>query len=90
MTDRLKSGLVSLLLLATTSPLLAQIEQSEPTHSPHKASFYSAILPGLGQAYNKKFVKIPIIYAGAGALIYAISFNSKYFKNTVQHTAIGS
>jgi len=80
MTDRLKSGLLSLILLATTSPLLAQIEQSEPTHSPHKASFYSAILPGLGQAYNKKFVKIPIIYAGAGALVYAISFNGKYFQ----------
>lgn len=49
-------------------------------HSPHKATFYSAILPGLGQAYNKQYIKIPIIYAGFGALGYAIHFNTKYYK----------
>lgn len=48
-------------------------------HSPHKASFYSAILPGLGQAYNKKYWKIPIVYAALGGLVYAIDFNSTYY-----------
>ena len=32
-----------------------------PDHSPGKASLYSAVLPGLGQAYNKSYWKIPII-----------------------------
>ncbi|PWE01052.1 DUF5683 domain-containing protein [Marinilabilia rubra] len=51
-------------------------KEEEKIHSPHKATFYSAILPGLGQAYNKKYWKIPILYAGIGALGYAIHFNS--------------
>jgi len=48
-------------------------------HSPRKASFYSAVLPGLGQVYNKKYWKVPIIYAGIYALIYSINFNNKYY-----------
>ncbi|HMC01820.1 MAG TPA: DUF5683 domain-containing protein [Flavobacteriaceae bacterium] len=38
--------------------------------SPSTAAFYSAVLPGLGQAYNKKYWKIPIIYAALGTGIY--------------------
>ncbi|WP_420572547.1 DUF5683 domain-containing protein [Kordia sp.] len=47
--------------------------------SPSKAAFYSAILPGLGQAYNKKYWKIPIVYAALGTGIYFyIDNNNKY------------
>lgn len=38
--------------------------------APAKAAFYSAVLPGLGQAYNKRYWKIPIIYAGMASGIY--------------------
>lgn len=38
--------------------------------APSRAAFYSAVLPGLGQAYNKKYWKIPIIYIGMGAGVY--------------------
>ncbi|MBN1821754.1 MAG: hypothetical protein JXR31_14480 [Prolixibacteraceae bacterium] len=48
-------------------------------HSPKKASIYSAILPGLGQAYNKKYWKIPIIYGGFGALVYFIDWNNDWY-----------
>ena len=47
-----------------------------PMHSAHKATLYSLMLPGLGQAYNKKYWKIPIIYAGFGALAYNFKINN--------------
>lgn len=45
-------------------------------HSPAKAAYYSAILPGLGQVYNKRYWKIPVIYGGlaAGGTFIYISF----------------
>ena len=44
--------------------------------TPAKAAFYSAILPGLGQAYNKKYWKIPIVYGVLGASLYFYSTNN--------------
>lgn len=49
-------------------------------HSAHKATIYSLALPGLGQAYNKKYWKIPVIYAGFGVLVYNISINNSEVK----------
>lgn len=60
----------------------------EAVHSPRKATIYSAILPGLGQAYNKKYWKIPLIYAGFGTIGYFINWNNEnyqLFKTGYQH-----
>jgi hypothetical protein len=47
--------------------------------APAKAAFYSAILPGLGQAYNKKYWKIPLVYGAIGTSLYFyINSNAKY------------
>jgi hypothetical protein len=46
---------------------------------PSKAAFYSAILPGLGQAYNKKYWKIPIVYGAIGTSLYFYIDNSKKY-----------
>jgi hypothetical protein len=46
---------------------------------PSKAAFYSAILPGLGQAYNKRYWKIPIVYGAIGTSLYFYIDNSKKY-----------
>ncbi|MFV8337086.1 DUF5683 domain-containing protein [Flavobacterium sp. RSP29] len=47
--------------------------------TPAKAAFFSAILPGLGQAYNKKYWKIPLVYGALGTSVYFyIDSNRKY------------
>lgn len=47
--------------------------------APSTAAFYSAILPGLGQAYNKKYWKIPVVYAALGtSTFFYIDNNKKY------------
>ena len=60
--------------------LIPSIPINQMGHSPHTATMYAAILPGLGQIYNKKYWKLPLLYGGAAALGYAIHFNNKYYK----------
>jgi hypothetical protein len=47
---------------------------------PQKATIYSALLPGLGQAYNHKYWKIPIIYAGGAVIYYFIDYTNTQYK----------
>ena len=46
---------------------------------PTKVAFYSAVLPGLGQAHNRDYWKIPIVYGALGASIYSYDFNNVRF-----------
>ncbi len=43
-------------------------------YDPRKALLYAAVVPGLGQIYNKKYWKLPLVYGGMFALAYAINF----------------
>ena len=56
------------------------ILKQNKTHSPKKATLYSALIPGLGQAYNKKYWKLPIIYGLGGLLVYNISSSNSSYK----------
>lgn len=48
-------------------------------HSAGRAAWMSAILPGLGQGYNRKYWKIPIVYAGFAGLGYAVYYTATNF-----------
>lgn len=48
---------------------------------PQRAMLYSALVPGLGQIYNRKYWKLPIVYAGYAALIYAIWWNGGQYND---------
>ena len=44
-----------------------------------RATMLAVAFPGLGQIYNRKIWKIPVVYVGFGALIYSAQFNSKNY-----------
>lgn len=49
-------------------------------HSPRKATLYSAVLPGLGQAYNREYWKLPLVYAALGTCTYFFITNLDQYK----------
>ncbi len=48
-------------------------------HSPTKATLFSAVVPGLGQVYNKKYWKVPVVYAAIGIPLYFAVSNHNEF-----------
>ena len=49
--------------------------------NPTKAVIYSAIFPGLGQIYNRKYWKLPLVYGGFLGISYALSWNGRYYND---------
>ncbi|NQT78263.1 MAG: hypothetical protein HQ565_11145 [Bacteroidetes bacterium] len=97
----IRSGLLLVVMLSLLGPgwprsvcaqeLIGADSTLAKPHSPNKAAIFSAVLPGLGQAYNKKYWKIPIIYAGFGVFVYfAISNRSEYIKYKEAYTYVAS
>ncbi len=60
-------------------PDTVAIKSLAKRYSPRKAILYAAILPGLGQVYNKKYWKLPLVYGGFYAIGYYINaYNNLY------------
>lgn len=47
--------------------------------APSKAAFYSAVVPGLGQVYNRSYWKVPLVYAAIGTTAYFFINNNKQY-----------
>ena len=50
------------------------------SHNPRLAPLFSAVIPGAGQLYNRKYWKPPIIYAGFYGLLYSWNYNQTMYK----------
>jgi hypothetical protein len=74
-------GLTSLFAQEKTKIVLNDTLRSETIDPlrPSKAAFYSAILPGLGQVYNKKYWKVPLVYGAIGTSAYLYIDNQKKY-----------
>lgn len=63
----------------TSEVPVQELQEVAPEHDANKAAFFSAGLPGLGQIYNKKYWKVPIVWGGLAAFGYFINYyNVRY------------
>ena len=65
--------------IKTTKKTAASIDEFNPL-APSKAAFYSAVFPGMGQIYNKKYWKAPIVWAGMATSTSIYLFNNNEYK----------
>ena len=74
--------IVILIFFFTTQIIFCQNNKDDDEKKilgPAKAAFYSAALPGLGQIYNKKYWKVPIVYCALGGCIYYFNKNNDLY-----------
>ncbi|MCW1735868.1 DUF5683 domain-containing protein [Anaerorudis cellulosivorans] len=72
----------SVVIQQQTDTIIDKKEEFKP--DPRKTLIFSAIFPGLGQIYNRKYWKLPILYGGFIGLSYAISWNNRYYQDYFQ------
>jgi hypothetical protein len=79
--------LVIIILVSAYSSFSQEKEKDKPVrdtsyvgHRANRAALFSAVIPGAGQFYNKKYWKLPILYGGAAVIGLAIEYNNRYYK----------
>ncbi len=64
-----------------TDSLKKEIDQKIWVPNPTKATWLALVIPGGGQIYNRKYWKLPIFYGGFAGCAYALTWNSKMYKD---------
>ncbi len=72
----------TLIIIDTLVPTGATKKESTTDFNPRKATIRSAIIPGWGQVYNKKYWKLPIVYGALGITGYIFLDNVKTYKDS--------
>lgn len=62
--------------------LIVDTTSARVRHSPRKAAIRSAIVPGWGQIYNKKYWKLPLVYTAIGIPIGTFFYNKSWYNKT--------
>jgi hypothetical protein len=71
-------------LSAQDTVAISRAEKRVLILEPMKATMLAVAFPGLGQVYNRKFWKVPFVYAGFGGLAYSVSFNSSKYNEMMK------
>jgi hypothetical protein len=78
-TDSISNALSTDVLIMDDSLTVKKTRNINPL-APSKAAFYSAVLPGLGQIYNKRYWKVPLVWGAIGGSVYAYTWNNDNYK----------
>ena len=76
-----KTTVDSLPIVATPLPKNSKVDSVMKYHSPRKAAIRSAIIPGLGQIYNKKYWKVPIVWGALGVTGSVFIYNLTTYRD---------
>ena len=71
-------------IVAQDSISVARPKKNNFKAEPLKATMLAVAFPGLGQIYNRKYWKIPLVYAGFGGLAYSVSFNTSNYNKMMK------
>ncbi|MEH6513656.1 DUF5683 domain-containing protein [Maribacter arcticus] len=80
-TDSISSTLAEQGIIIKDSVSFKKSKKEFNPLAPSKAAFYSAILPGMGQIYNKRYWKAPIAWGLIGGSIYMYTWNNDNYKS---------
>lgn len=79
--DTVQTDLAEKGIVIKDSVSLKEVEREFRPLAPSKAAFYSAVLPGMGQIYNKRYWKVPIVWGAIGGSIYMYTWNNDQYKS---------